>query len=50
MLARAPGKDTPEGDVTSPLGADRFEEVFAAGTRLTRREAVAAARGQRGRE
>ena len=37
-------------EVRRALGPDRFEEVFAAGTRLTRREAVAAARGQRGRE
>jgi predicted ATPase len=30
------------------LGADRFEEVFAAGTRLSQREAVAAVRERRG--
>jgi hypothetical protein len=30
------------------LGPDRFDEVFAAGSRLDRREAVAAARDRRG--
>jgi hypothetical protein len=30
------------------LGADRFEEVFAAGARLTQQEAVAAVRDQGG--
>jgi tetratricopeptide (TPR) repeat protein len=44
------GQADPVAQVRQALGADRFEEVFAAGTRLTRREAVAAARGQRGGE
>jgi predicted ATPase len=44
------GQAEPVARVRQALGADRFEEVFAAGTRLTRREAVAAARGQRGGE
>jgi hypothetical protein len=30
------------------LGADRFDEVFAAGARLNLREAVAAVRDRRG--
>jgi predicted ATPase/class 3 adenylate cyclase len=34
--------------VRQTLGADRFEEVFAAGTRLTQQEAVAAVRDRRG--
>src|SRR5262245_53275857 len=34
--------------VREALGADRFEELFAAGARLNRREAVAAVRGRRG--
>jgi hypothetical protein len=34
--------------VRQALGADRFDPVFAAGTRLTQRDAVAAARDQRG--
>jgi tetratricopeptide (TPR) repeat protein len=33
--------------VRQALGADRFEEVFAAGARLTQREAVAAAQSRR---
>jgi predicted ATPase len=34
--------------VRQALGEDRFQEVFAAGTRLNRREAVAAVRDRRG--
>jgi hypothetical protein len=34
--------------VRQALGADRFEEVFAAGARLTQQEAVAAVRDRRG--
>jgi hypothetical protein len=34
--------------VRQALGTDRFAQVFAAGTRLSQREAVAAARDQRG--
>ena len=34
--------------VRQALGADRFDQVFAAGARLTQRDAVAAARDQRG--
>jgi predicted ATPase len=34
--------------VRQALGADRFDQVFAAGSRLTRREAVAAVRSRRG--
>lgn len=34
--------------VRQALGADRFEEVFAAGARLTQQQAVAAVQGQRG--
>ena len=34
--------------VREALGADRFDELFAAGSRLNRREAVAAARERRG--
>jgi hypothetical protein len=34
--------------VRGALGADRFEEVFATGVRLTLREAVAAVRDRRG--
>ena len=33
--------------VRGALGADRFDEAFAAGTQLTRREAVAAVRDRR---
>jgi hypothetical protein len=33
--------------VRQALGADRFDEVFAAGARLSQREAVAALRNQR---
>ena len=33
--------------VRQALGADRFEEVFAAGARLTQQEAVAAVRDRR---
>jgi hypothetical protein len=34
--------------IRQAVGADRFEEVFAAGARLSRREAVAAVRDRRG--
>ena len=34
--------------VRQALGADRFDQVFATGTRLTQRDAVAAARAERG--
>jgi hypothetical protein len=34
--------------VRQALGADRFEEVFAAGARLNQQQAVAAMRGRRG--
>ena len=34
--------------VRQALGAGRFDRVFAAGARLTQREAVAAARDRRG--
>jgi hypothetical protein len=34
-------------EIREALGTDRFDQVFAAGTRLTQREAVAAASGQR---
>jgi hypothetical protein len=34
--------------IRQALGADRFEEVFAAGVRLNRREAVATVRDRRG--
>jgi hypothetical protein len=34
--------------VREALGAGRFDEVFAAGARLTQREAVAAVRDRRG--
>jgi hypothetical protein len=36
------------GKTRLALGADRFDEVFAAGARLTQREAVAAIRDRRG--
>jgi hypothetical protein len=36
------------GQVGQALGADRFEEVFAAGARLTQQEAVAAVGDRRG--
>jgi tetratricopeptide (TPR) repeat protein len=36
------------GQVRQALGADRFEELFAAGARLTQQEAVAAVRDRRG--
>jgi hypothetical protein len=34
--------------IRQALGGDRFEEVFAAGARLTQQEAVAAVRDRRG--
>jgi hypothetical protein len=34
--------------VRQTLGADRFDQAFAAGSRLSQREAVASARSQRG--
>jgi hypothetical protein len=34
--------------IRQALGADRFEEVFAGGARLSQREAVAAVRERRG--
>jgi hypothetical protein len=39
-----PGDADLVAQVRQALGADRFDQVFAAGTRLTQREAVAAAR------
>jgi hypothetical protein len=34
--------------IRQALGADRFDKPFAAGARLSRREAVAAAQSRRG--
>jgi predicted ATPase len=42
------GEDEVVARVRQALGADRFEEVFAAGSRLSQREAVAAVRARRG--
>ena len=47
MLLRRPEAEL-LAQVRQALGADRFEEVFAAGARLTRPEAVAAVRDRRG--
>jgi predicted ATPase len=47
-----PSHRRPEAELVAQLrqalGADRFDQVFAAGTRLNRREAVAAVRDRRG--
>lgn len=40
------GPDEPAGRVRQALGAERFDQVFAAGARLSQREAVAAVRDQ----
>jgi hypothetical protein len=40
------GPDEPAGRVRQALGAKRFDQVFAAGARLSQREAVAAVRDQ----
>jgi hypothetical protein len=42
------GKAELVAQIRRALGAERFEQAFAAGARLTQREAVAAVRGQRG--
>jgi tetratricopeptide (TPR) repeat protein len=47
MLLRRPEAEL-VAQVRQVLGADRFEEVFAAGARLTQQEAVAAVRDRRG--
>jgi predicted ATPase/class 3 adenylate cyclase len=47
MLLRRPEAELVV-QVRRALGADRFEEVFAAGARLTQQEAVAAVRDRRG--
>jgi predicted ATPase/class 3 adenylate cyclase len=47
LLLRRPEAEL-VAQVRQALGPDRFEEVFAAGTRLTRQEAVAAVRDRRG--
>jgi predicted ATPase/class 3 adenylate cyclase len=47
MLLRRPEAEL-VAQARRALGEDRFEEVFAAGARLTQQEAVAAARDQRG--
>jgi tetratricopeptide (TPR) repeat protein len=47
MLLRRPEAEL-VAQVRQALGADRFEEVFAAGARLTQQEAVAAVRDRRG--
>ena len=39
-----PGEADLVAQVRQALGAERFDQVFATGTRLTRREAVATAR------
>jgi hypothetical protein len=39
-----PGEAEVVAQVRQTLGADRFDQAFAAGTRLTQQEAVAAAR------
>jgi hypothetical protein len=41
------GEEELTAQVRQALGADRFDQVFAAGTRLSRQEAVAAARNRR---
>jgi tetratricopeptide (TPR) repeat protein len=47
MLLRRPEAEL-VAQARQALGADRFEEVFAAGARLTQQEAVAAVRDRRG--
>jgi predicted ATPase/class 3 adenylate cyclase len=47
LLLRRPEAEL-VAQVRQSLGADRFEEVFAAGARLTQQEAVAAVRDRRG--
>ena len=42
------GPAEPVAQVRQALGAERFEQIFAAGARLNQREAVAAVRDQRG--
>jgi hypothetical protein len=42
------GEDELVAQIRQALGADRFNELFGAGTRLNRREAVAAVRDRRG--
>ena len=44
------GEDDLEAELRRALGADRFDEVFAAGSRLNRQETLAAIRDGRGAE
>jgi predicted ATPase/class 3 adenylate cyclase len=48
LVALRQGEAELVAQVRQALGADRFEEVFAAGGRLTQQEAVAAVRDRRG--
>jgi predicted ATPase/class 3 adenylate cyclase len=48
LVVLRPGEAELVAQVRRTLGADRFEEVFAAGARLNQREAVAAVRDRRG--
>jgi hypothetical protein len=48
VAAAAAGEAELVAQVRQALGADRFDQAFAAGARLTRREALAAVRDRRG--
>ena len=48
QLALVEGDPELAAQVRQALGEDRFDQVFAAGSRLSQREAVAAAGNQRG--
>jgi hypothetical protein len=48
VAAAAAGEAALLAQVRQALGADRFDQAFAAGSRLTQRQAVAAVRDRRG--